>query len=359
MEFTIQKDNLLTALEKSIRAIPSKSTQPMFFNFLIRIKGMDGEVIANNGLNMSIITKFTAMSVEDGEVLIDAKTLLQAVKKLGKGDITIKTDDEVAIVTSGKARFEFATFNASDFPQPYKVEDYTSFTINGTLLSSMIDGVAFAIGVNHNDKRAQGVGLKIKDNNLSLSTTNMIMVAVKNRGIEADDMDAIIPGTTITEIARMVGDEEVTIEISKVYAKFSTSEFEMSIRLTDGVFFDFAKVLDVPAKTSVKINRKDLLDVVDRALVVKTQDKQPIVLTFEPTKVKLEMKTSTKSFDEEIECEMESGLIKIGLDPAHLLEMLKAVPDDDIALGLDDSKAPLRIFADNGEYKYILLPISI
>ena len=359
MEFTIQKENLIAAMEKSIRAIPSKTTNPILYNFLIRVNGMDGEVISNSGMSTGIKTKFTAMSVEDGECLIDAKTLLQAVKKLGKGDVTIKTDGDVAIVTSKKARFEFATLPVDDYPQLYKVEDAVTITVNGTILADMIDGVAFAVNQNVTDKKQQGIGFKIENNNLSLTATNMIEVANKNKGIEADAVDVIIPGQPMSDLARLVGDEDVTIEIAKVYARFTTSDMEMTLRLTDGQFFNMKQVFESASKLSVKMDRKELMECVDRALVVKTQDKTPIIMSFEPGKVNLQMKTANKSFDEDVECDLSEGLIKIGVNPQYLLDILKAIQDDEITLGLDTPKTPIKLFADNGEYKYILLPVSI
>jgi DNA polymerase III sliding clamp (beta) subunit (PCNA family) len=109
----------------------------------------------------------------------------------------------------------------------------------------------------------------------------------------------------------------------------------------------------------VSINRKQLLESIDRALVVKVSDKKPIVLDFNAGKVNLTMQTGTKSFNEDVACETGSNVIKIGVNPQYLLDALKVISDDEIHIEMANSNSPMFLTSENDTYKYVILPISM
>ena len=355
MEFSAERENIIKAMEIAIRAIPNKTTMPVLHNFLIRVKDTEGEVIAN-GITEGITVKFATITAESGEVLVDAKTVLVAIKKMAKGEVSFKKEGEKLLVTGGKARYEFLAISDS-FPDIPTVKDSISLKVDSFTFQKMINKVAFSADMVSADKMMSSVCMKIKNNRMSMIALDLKRVAIYEDDVESDDVEAIIPCKSMMELSKSLDIGDLEIEVSKNLIKFKFSSTEMVIQLVAGTYFNISKMLEAETTISVQINKNEFMGSIDRALVI--SDDKPMIISVQDCVARLSLQTNKTLFEEEIECTHDGNDIKIGINPAYLMDVIKAIDDEELNIYMVNSKTPVYIKNESEGYVYVIMPINI
>ena len=139
-------------------------------------------------------------------------------------------------------------------------------------------------------------------------------------------------------------------------------EFDNTIvvsRLIEGDYFKIDQMLSSDYDTKVKINKKELLNCIDRAtLLVKEGDKKPIIINIGDEMMELKIKSQIGSMDEEIMINKEGKDLLIGFNPKFLIDALRVIDDEEISLFLMNAKAPCFIKDENESYIYLILPVN-
>lgn len=112
-------------------------------------------------------------------------------------------------------------------------------------------------------------------------------------------------------------------------------------------------------ETKVEINKKELLDCIDRAtLLVKESDKKPIIIQISDGSMELKINSQIGSMDEEIDITKEGKDILIGFNPRFLIDSLRVIDDESVTLYLVNPKAPCFIKDEKETYIYLILPVN-
>lgn len=361
MKFTVQKANILAAMDIAIRVIPAKTTQPILECFLIEVDGMEGYITGTGGLQ-SIKTGFTCMAEESGKVCIEAKLLMNAIKKMGKSEITFQSEENSVIVSGAKAKYEFPTRQIEEYPSFPVFGDAFKVTVDAMRFGSMIDGVAFSVSQKDGNKVATGVNLDLKNGNLRLTALDMVRVAIRNCGIQqkiGSPINVTIPAETMVSLAKSVSDGELEIEVGKMQVRFTFGSTTIVSRTYDGKYFNVEQMISKKMSHTIKCNRKEILESIDRALVI-CKEKTPLVFEAKKDAIRLSLQTSLSNFEEDVACENSGDDIRIGVNPSYLMDALKAIDDDVATIELEDSKTPLCVVDDVAkDYIYLVLPVNL
>ena len=112
-------------------------------------------------------------------------------------------------------------------------------------------------------------------------------------------------------------------------------------------------------ETKVKINKKELLDCIDRStLLVKEGDKKPIIMNITEGNMQLKITSFIGSMNEDIDIEKEGKDLLIGFNPKFLIDALRVIEDEEVTLYLMNAKAPCFIKDENESYIYLILPVN-
>ena len=116
MKFSCEKEILLGILGTASRAVTGKSSMPLLEGLLICA---DASTLTVTGYDMSMGIRTTTETdvVEPGSIVINAKLLLDIVRKLPNDVVYIETDDKLmTTVKCGRAVFNLAATEADEFP---------------------------------------------------------------------------------------------------------------------------------------------------------------------------------------------------------------------------------------------------
>ena len=105
------------------KAVPSKTTMTILECILIDTTKGEIKLTAND-MELGIETIIEGEIIEKGIIALDAKILLEMVRKLPDNDVTITTDASYkAIITCEKAKFNIAGKAGEDFPLFHRLTD--------------------------------------------------------------------------------------------------------------------------------------------------------------------------------------------------------------------------------------------
>ena len=112
-------------------------------------------------------------------------------------------------------------------------------------------------------------------------------------------------------------------------------------------------------RTRVTCRRKELLDCLDRAtLLVKEEDKKPVIIMIREDEMELRINTAIGSMDEVLPIRREGEDLNIGFNPRFLIDALRAVDEEEITMYMVSPKAPCFIRDAEDMYCYLVLPVN-
>ena len=169
-------------------------------------------------------------------------------------------------------------------------------------------------------------------------------------------------GKTLSEISKILtgeADSEVSIFFTKNHIVFEFDNTVVVSRLIEGEFYKISQLLHDDYETKVTVNKKELLNCIDRAtLLVKESDKKPIIMTVSEEEMKIQLKSTMGSMNEDLMITKSGSDIMIGFNPRFLIDALRVIDDEEVSLYMINSKSPCYIRDEENSYIYIILPVT-
>ena len=151
----------------------------------------------------------------------------------------------------------------------------------------------------------------------------------------------------------------VNIFITDNHIIFEFDKTTVVSRLIDGEYFKIDQMLSSDYETKLKINKRELLDCIDRAtLLVKEGDKKPIIMNITDGNMELKINSVVGSMEEDIEINKEGKDILIGFNPKFFIDALRVIDEEEVTIYMVNPKAPCFIKDDNDKFIYLILPVN-
>ena len=364
MKIICNKSNLVKGVSIVSKAVPSKTTMPILECILIDAT-MDIIRLTANDMELGIQTEIEGEIVDRGMIAIDARIFSEIVRKLPDSDITIETDDRLqTVITCEKAKFDISGKPGEEFSYLPVIEKENSIEISQFTLKEVIRQTIFSISDSESNKMMGGELFEIRNNVLRVVSLDGHRISIRRIELkeEAVDKKLIVPGKTLIEISKILsGEAESMVSISYT-SNHIVFEFDNTVvvsRLIEGDYFKIDQMLSSDYETKVKINKKELLNCIDRAtLLIKEGDKKPIIIQIGDELMELRMKSQIGSMNDEIEIAKEGKDLLIGFNPKFLIDALRVIDDEEVTLYLMNAKAPCFIKDEEESYIYLILPVN-
>ena len=364
MKLVCSKSNLLKSVNIVLKAIPGKTTMPILECILIDASTNNIKFTAND-MELGIETIVAGTILEKGIVAIDAKIFSDIIRKLPDNDVTIKTDGNLTTtITCEKAKFSISGQSGEEFSYLPYVERDNHIVVSQFTLKEVIRQTIFSIAANENNKMMTGELFEVKGDMLRVVSLDGHRISIRKIELkdEYSDIKVVVPGKTLIEISKILSGEtedEVSIFFTKNHIVFEFDDTVVVSRLIEGEYFRIDQMLSSDYETKIQVNKKELLDCIDRAtLLVKESDKKPIILSITDDNIELKIQSQIGSMDEEIDINKEGKDIMIGFNPRFLIDALRVIDDETVDIYLMNPKAPCFIRDEQQSYIYLILPVN-
>ena len=364
MKIICSKSNLLYGVNIVSKAVPTRTTMAILECILIDASAGEIKLTAND-MELGIETKIEGEIEERGIIALDAKVFSDIVRKLPDNEVVIETDSSFkTTITCEKAKFNIIGKSGEDFSYIPYIERNEEITISQFTLKEVIRQTIFSIADNDNNKLMTGELFEINENSLKVVSLDGHRISIRNIELKNnyEHKKVVVPGKTLQEISKILpgnADEDVSMYLSDNHIVFEFGNTTVVSRLIEGEYFKIEQMLSSDYETKVKINKRELLDCIDRAtLLVKEGDKKPIIMNITDDKMELKINSFIGSMNEEIDIQKQGKDLMIGFNPKFFIDALRVIDEEEVTLYMVNPKAPCFIRDENETFIYLILPVN-
>ena len=364
MKLICSKSNLLHGVNIVSKAVPTRTTMAILECLLIDASANEIKLTAND-MELGIETKIEGEIAERGVIALDAKIFSEIVRKLPDSDVTIETDASFkTTITCEKAKFNIVGKSGDDFSYIPYIERNEPIIMSQFTLKEVIRQTIFSIADNDNNKLMTGELFEIEENDLKVVSLDGHRISIRNIELKNNysHKKVVVPGKTLQEVSKILpgsAEDEVSIFLTDNHIVFEFENTTVVSRLIEGEYFKIEQMLSSDYETKVKINKRELLDCIDRAtLLVKEGDKKPIIMNITDDSMELKINSFIGSMNEDIDIAKEGKDILIGFNPKFFIDALRVIDEEEVTLYMVNPKAPCFIKDDEGTFIYLILPVN-
>ena len=364
MKLVCSKSNLLNGVQIVSKAVPNKTTMSILECILIDATRNEIKLTAND-MELGIETVIDGDIIKKGQIALDAKILLDIVRKLPDNDVTIETNDSFKTnITCEKAKFTIIGKSGEDFSYLPSIEKIDSILVSQFTLKEVVRQTIFSISDNDNNKLMTGELFEINGNELKVVSLDGHRISIRKIQLKESypSRKVVVPGKTLSEVSKILSgdtDKDVSIFFTGKHIVFEFDKTTVVSRLIEGEYFRIDQMLSSDYETKVTINKRELLECIDRAtLLVKEGDKKPIIINITNEMMELKINSTVGSMNEEINISKQGKDIMIGFNPKFMIDALRVIDDEQIDIYLVNPKAPCFIKDSEDSYVYMILPVN-
>jgi DNA polymerase III subunit beta len=362
-----ERDALLKPLLAVTGIVERRHTLPILSNVLIEKKGAEVGFLATD-LEIQITTASAeALPGEDFRLTTSAKKLQDILRAIpDKAAVTLEQQDGRLTLKAGKSRFNLQTLPAEDFPLlPVNGSPEASFRMSQRELRRLISQVQYAMAVQDIRYYLNGLLMQTEDNQVRLVSTDGHRLAFSSAQVEASlpKAEVILPRKTVLELYKLLtdSDDEINIEVLASQVRFSFNSTVIISKVVDGKFPDYNRVIPLDNDKIFLIDRVTFLHALQRAAILANEKFRGVRLVLKSGAMSI---LCTNSEQEEAEEELEIGFtgggLEIGFNINYLLDVLTNLPTETLQLAFGDAnRSALFTIPENGDFKYIVMPMRI
>ncbi|NOQ52431.1 MAG: DNA polymerase III subunit beta [Desulfuromonadaceae bacterium] len=371
MQFHINKDVFLKGLTKIQGIIEKKHTIPILANVLIEaIK--DEIIITATDLEVGIKSRYPADIINEGKVTVSAKKLFEIIKELPNKNIqfTSKNNFWVEIICN-KSIFNLVGLSPEEFPKFPEIEDNLN-QIETCIINEMIDKTIFSVSNDETKFNLTGIFVKSeveegKNNIVFISTDGHRLSMIKrNTDTLLDEKlkdGFILPKKGLGEIRKLIENsgDKLNISISENNFSVNTETTTLIMRMVDGDFPDYKRVIPEKGINTAIINRELFLHSLRRISVLSSEKSKGIKININNDCLILSSSNpDIGDAKEEIDVIYNGAEISMGFNAKYIIDILQAIEKENIIFYFKDNISPGLIQPENDDnYLTVVMPMRL
>lgn len=372
MEFTIEKEDLLTNLRIVEKTTVTRGIQPVLSNILIDAKSDNYITFSATDLDINIVSKTIASVQTPGKITLPAKKLSEIVSKLSNKPVTFSLNSETNIVNiiCANSKFELIGISADEFPQIIKEEELLekeSVEIDFNPFIKSIKYTAFSAANYENRNIISGVFCSVNKENIEMAATdgNRLTRIVEKLTIDnSNEFNCVIPSKTLQEflrIASFLNDDKVSLFIEKTRIILKTSSIIMVSRLLEGEYPPYKQLIPQTCEKNAILNREEMISALERVAVMVNERTNIVKFIFGENTLFLKADTPDSGLGEDsISAEYTDEELTIAFNYKYVLDSLKIMQSTKVKIGLGGSLSATLFRPDSeDDYLCLIMPIQI
>src|SRR3954471_679329 len=288
MEFRIAADELKKALHRAQGIVERKTTMPILANVLVNA-GKSGVSVTAFDLDIGIVSEHPAEVMKPGSVTLSAKTLFDIVSNLPEPQLNIKKlPNNHAEITCGSASYRIVGMASEEFPKLPKEENAPLVKVSGNTLLEMIKKTSFAISSDETRYILNGVFFEPREGGkVRMVATDGHRLCLIERELPGDfklKSGVIVPRKGLYELKRLLEeapDAECHLGFAENSALFKKPGLTMVMRLIDGQFPEYQRVIPKEGEKSILVPKTRLLEGLKRIALLSADKSNAIRIGLE------------------------------------------------------------------------------
>ncbi len=338
--------NLQPFLEKKDA---SQITSHIFF------QSLDGQCLVK-ATDSEIGLQITTSHIEidhDGSFTANGKKLLDIIRILKDGEITLELFDSTLIVKQQHSKFKLPTFDATAFPLFPSQENKPQILLDSHSLIHNLKKISPAIDTNNPKFELNGALINIKSDKTDLVGTDTRRLAIATiPSNTTEELSIIVPKKAILEIQKLFLDQ-ITIAYDETNLIITNENYFFFTRLINGKFPDYERIVPKSIKHYIHLPKKEMVN----AIKMITTISQEIKMSLMEDKIIFHSLTSD-NIEAKTELDIRTGMsekFEFSYNSKYLLDFLSQIDGELFELGINEPSLPFVVKNDN--FVTIIMPI--
>ena len=343
-----------------------RATMPVLSHVLVTLKNSKIEISATD-LETTMSTWCDAEVESEGSLAIPARKLYEIVKELSEGQIEVEEiGNHWVEIRSSSANFKIAGLPSEDFPIVPELDPAKLFSVESFIIEDMISKTIFAVSPDELRRNLAGIYFEESgDKNLRLVATDGHRLSLVEKKIDGGvkfDKGFVVPKKGVAELRKVLRlSETVRIGVGENFFMAEGENIVLIARLIDADFPDYKQVTPEITKVTISIGRDQLLSALKRVSILSSEKTRSVKLNIEKGAMTLiSVSPEFGEAKESLKLQYDGELVELGFNARYLMDVLEAITQEKVQIGLIDELSPAVIKPDDDEiYTSVIMPMRV
>jgi len=367
MRVELSQGDLLVMLQTVIDAVPTKGTLPVLSTILMVAEGGACSLSATD-LELSVTTTRPLEAMEEGRATFPARKMLDIVRELPPGQLTITEQDGRVTLRSATGEYSMLGMPAAEFPTIPTGLEGIALSVDGDLLKRMISKSAFAVHPDDTRPTLNSVCWRVSPSNMTMVATDGHRLAKVTEEVATgyeQTRQVIVPPRVLQQAVKLMREdnalERVTIGERQIH--FAYTAADMFGRLVEGAYVDVDAVIPKDNDRHLLISVEAMMPAVRRMLILSSQQNHQVRVALRENAVELSTLNRETGAEarESVEAEYSDEPMEIGYNANYLLEVLNKMDTEQVRLKFREAVSAAIIEPakqlDGEEHFCLLMPL--
>lgn len=369
MKLETSSHELLAQLQTAARVASTRSAVQALSG--VQLTAGDARVeLRATDMEVALRVPLQATVVRDGTVVLPARLLLDVVRQLPGGDVSLElrpAEQDVEVV-SGPARFHLRTLRTEDFPNLPEAGGDQVVDVPAQAFVETIAMVARSASRDETRPILTGILVSAQGGELKMVATDSYRLSVKETQLDPPidgGFEANVPARALQELERIVhaappAHDQIRIGVRANQVVFEVGGLVLSSRLIEGQFPNYRQLLPDSYEHELRMSGEELADVV-RRISLMAQKNAPLRLSFQDGELTVSAQTpDVGEASEPLPAPFSGEAFEIGFNPDFLRDGLESAGAGEVILKLISPLRPGLIEAGDGSgFLYLIMPIRL
>ena len=348
MKITVSRSLLSDALRKVQGLASGKNSLPILSNVKIEAHEQKAKFTTTD-LDLSVVMEITCNVIAEGAVTLPARLLSDAIARSAEGDVSLEANEQTnkATIRAGSSVFNISGLPAADFPVlPEDDSDVAEFALPQEVLKSLFRRTAYAMSQDDTRRILKGIHFKFADGFLTCAATDGRRLSIAE--YHPDEaypfaMEFTLPAKSIVEMTRNLGNSG-SISFKKCVSQI-TATLDGGVviysKLFDDAYPNFMQVIPKDNQNEVLVDRAAFVSAIERVGVF--SEEYSMKFAFTEGQCNLQCSTEAGKGEESVPVKYSGTPINATFNHSYILEVLKAIDDDEVTMAFSDGTRPVVI----------------
>lgn len=373
MKFQISRTLLDNTLQNVSKGLSTKTPMPILMGIQIIAKRESLTFITTNKeISVQVVLEPSSdlEIVEEGSCVVPGKYFVDIVKRIEGNSVDFTLFDETTIkIISKNSDFTLRAYEKNNFPNTNFNLNSEPIVLKSKDLRQIVKQTAFACSTSEERIILTSVNLTLKDDNLTVIATDSFRLARRVTKISSDFSNKIqinIPCKSLEEFSKILNeyDDDVRVYLSNNQVLFKVKNLSFMSRLVEGTYPDTSNLIPLDFLLSIKVNREELISVVNRAsLFIDSENISFVKFSLSKNSDQIEISSNSTEIGRVVESlkpieVSEQQDFQIAFSTKYLMDALKAFETKEIVMYFRGEIRPAIITSEaNTELKQLLIPV--
>lgn len=369
MKFTVNRNLFVDNLNNVMHAISSRATIPILSGIKLNLTE-DELLLTGSDSDISIEIRIPVsedLTVEStGAIVLPARFFSEIIRRLPGKEFSLEVKESFQTqIISENSEFTINGLDANNYPRLPEIPDESSFIISGKTFREIINETQFAVATQESRLVLTGVHFYFGPERIHAVATDSHRLSSRALTLENGPQaktDLIIPGKSLLELARIIGETDPEIKVcpGENQVLFEIGNILFYSRLLEGSYPDTERLIPSESTTSVEFDLAELSSALDRASLLTHAGRNNVVdltLDTENQTAKLSGESAEiGNVEEDVAFKkLEGKNLKISFNPDYLRDALRASVTDSVVMEFTQPLRPFTVNPDKDDIDFVQL----